>query len=344
MSAAAAYLHPVANRQNLQIETGALVTRVIIEDGRATGVEFTRDGLLMRVEARAEVILCGGSVASPVLLERSGIGAGQHLQDLGIAVVADRREVGENLQDHYLMSASARLKAGTPSMNGTAAGWPLLKSIAEYVLSRKGLLSSASCSVTGFIRSRPEVEIPDLQLLAAAATIDRNASAAKNAIMLDEFPGLTIGGWVLRPESRGSCHASSAAPSAAPAIQFNYLSTQADVIDAVNLLRAFRNMFRQPSLAALVEYENPPFRDASDDFDTLAELSREIGCSGDHPIGTCRMGGHEQSVVDPQLRVRGVSGLRVADASVMPQLISGNTNAACMMIGEMASNFILKPV
>ncbi|MEP7351477.1 MAG: GMC family oxidoreductase N-terminal domain-containing protein, partial [Sphingorhabdus sp.] len=290
LSAARAYLHPVASRKNLRVETGALVTRVIIENGRATGVEFTRNGEIVRVNANAEVILCGGSINSPVLLERSGIGDGQRLQDLGIPVAADRREVGENLQDHYLMAVSARLKDGTPSVNGTAAGWPLVKSIARYLLSRKGLLASSSCTINGFVRSRPDVDIPDIQLMGAAATVDRYATAANSAIMLDEFPGLTLGGWVLRPESRGSCHASAAAPSAAPAIQFNYLSTPADVIDAVNLLRVIHKVLRQPSLASLMESENLPAWDAPDDFETLAAMCRDIGGSGDHPVGTCRMG------------------------------------------------------
>ncbi|MEO5597607.1 MAG: GMC family oxidoreductase N-terminal domain-containing protein [Novosphingobium sp.] len=342
-SAAAAYLHPVSNRKNLRIETGALVSRVMIEDGRAVGVEFERNGVVTRVDAAAEVILCGGAFNSPVLLELSGIGSGQRLQDLGIPVVADRPSVGENLQDHYLVSVSARLKDGTQSLNGSSAGWPLAKAFAEYALLRRGLLASASCTINGYARTRPDVDIPDMQLMSSAGTVDLAATMSTGAVTLDSKPGLTIGGWVLRPESRGFCHASSASPSAAPAIQMNFLSTPADELDVVNMMRVIRSMFRQPSMVEMVEHELGPIRDIpEDDIGALIRICREIGTSGYHPVGTCRMGGDDESVVDPQLKVRGITGLRVADASVMPRLTSGNTNAPTMMIGEMASDLILK--
>ena len=342
-SAAAAYLHPVAKRKNLRIETDALVSRVIIEDGRAVGVEFTRNGGVIRVDAAAEVILCGGAFNSPVLLEMSGIGSGQRLQDLGIPVLADRRAVGENLQDHYLVTISARLKDGTHSLNGTSTGWRLAKAFAQYALLRRGLLASASCTVNGYARTRPGLEVPDMQLMSSAATVDLAATEATGTVTLDSKPGMTIGSWVLRPESRGFCHATGTAPSAAPAIQMNYLSTPADELDVVNMMRVMRGMLRQPSLAALVEHEIGPIRDVPEnDTGTLIRICREIGTSAYHPVGTCRMGGDDESVVDAQLKVRGITGLRIADASVMPRLTSGNTNAPTMMIAEMASDLILK--
>jgi choline dehydrogenase len=279
------------------------------------------------------------------LLELSGIGDAARLRSLGIKPRYDLPAVGEGLQDHYTMALQARLKPGTDSLNRLSVGLPLAGQILRYALTRQGLLSNSAGVVTGYMRSRPEVDIPDIQIMSSAATVDYAAMARTGKTVLDKEPGLTIGGCLVRPDSRGSIHVGSSDHLAPPIIVPNYLSARSDVIGTINMIRQIRRLFCQPSLAAIVEHELAPAAGISDaDEQALEEVVRAAGFSAYHPVGTCRMGSDPQSVVDPALRVRGVEGLRIADASIIPRIVSGNTNAACIMIGEKLSDLVLSQV
>jgi choline dehydrogenase len=340
-SSAAAFLHPVEKRPNLRIETNAMVTRILFQGNRAVGVEFQRGGRNHRIHARAEVILCGGVINSPQLLELSGIGDAERLRELGIAPIVNRPTVGEHMQDHYTFSVHARLKQGTESVNSLTTGLPFLGQLARFALFRDGLLGSAAGVVTGYLRSRPELDLPDAQIVSSAATIDQAATVKAGRTVLDKEPGLTIGACLLRPESQGSVHINDADPLARPTILPRYLSTRGDELANIALVKTIRRILQQPSLASIVKRELPPFNSvADDDDDAILTLVRENGFSIYHPVGTCRMGGDENSVVDPALRVRGVEGLRIADGSVMPRLVSANTHAACVMIGEKLAELV----
>jgi choline dehydrogenase len=340
-STAAAFLHPVGDRPNLKIETRALVSRIILEDGRAVGVAFQRGGKEHIVRARAEVILCGGAINTPQLLELSGIGGAARLRSLGITPVLDLPEVGKNLQDHYNIAIQVRLKQGVKSVNNLARGLPMLGQLIRYAVSRRGLLASSAGVATGYLRSRPELDLPDVQFFATAGSVDYGESQRRGRMTLEQQPGFTVGGYTMRPESRGSVHAKSARPDDHPAIVMNYLETVGDQLAIVNQIRTLRALLRQPSLARLVEHELPPMQGVADDDGSLLDWARQTGFTAYHPVGTCRMGADEQSVVDPELRVRGIAGLRIADASIMPRLVSANTNATCIMIGEKVSDLVM---
>ena len=339
-SAAVAYLHPVMNRPNLAVLTNALTTRVIIEGGKAVGVEYRQGSETKTARAAAEVILAGGAINSPQLLQLSGIGPGDLLRQYGIAVVKDLPGVGTNLQDHYVLSTTYRLKPGIVSVNELTKGARFVGEALKYVFARKGLLTLSAAHIAAFCKSRPDLASPDIQFHILPATMDTEKLMSEQKMELEGLPGLTIAPCQVRPESRGTIHIKSADPTVYPAIAPNYLSDSLDQEVAVASLKWARRIATQPALAPFVDHEMMPGPDFQTD-DMLLGYARMAGSTIYHPVGTCQMGHGPQAVVDPQLRVHGIVGLRVVDASVMPRLVSGNTNAPTVMIAEKAADMIL---
>ncbi len=328
-----AFLDPARRRPNLTIETHAQATGVILDGTRAVGVDYDVHGRPRQARAGREVILSAGAVQSPQLLELSGIGRAELLRGLGIEVRHDLAGVGENLQDHYVSRVQWRVK--TPvTMNEKTRGLPLVGELMKFAFMGKGALTMPAGIVAGFIRSRPELETPDIQYHAAHASFQNSQKR-----ILDKFPGMTIGPCQLRPESRGSIHLKSAYPKDAPAIRPNFFHEEIDRRTHVAGLKIARQIITQPAFAGYRESEILPGADCRTD-DELLDYARANGSTVYHPVGTCKMGNDPMAVVDDQLRVHGISGLRVADASIMPRLASGNTNAPAIMIAEKAADMV----
>ncbi len=332
-SAATGFLHPVRNRPNLRVETGAHVLRVDVEAGRAVGVTWRQHGHVIRSRAGAEVILAAGAINSPHLLQLSGIGPAGLLRDLGIPVVHELAGVGAGLQDHYAVRVVHRV-TGSATLNERARGPRLWWEIARWLTTGGGLLAFSPAHVGAFVRSRPELELPDLQFVFTPASYSDGVVG-----QLQREPGMTLGVWQMRPESRGHVRARSADPDEAPAIQPNYLADEIDRRSIVDGMRWGRRMLASPALEPYRGPETLPGPAARSDDELLA-YARAKGATVYHAIGTCRMGTDPEAVVGPDLRVRGLEGLRVVDASVMPTMVSANTNAATLMIAEKASDLI----
>jgi len=338
-SAAVAFLHPVMDRPNLTVELRAMTTRILFEGKRAVGIEYVQHGRPRRVKVRKEVILAAGAVESPKLLEISGVGQGELLRSLGVPVLHELPGVGENMQDHYMIGCQARLKPGTPSVNSMASGLPLIGQVIKYGLTRKGLLSYAVAHGCAFVRSREGLDTPDIQIHTMAASMDLEVLNAKQELALEREPGLASNPCQLRPESRGSIHARSPDGTVAPKIVPNYLADKIDQQMAVTQLKLIRKIWQQPAVAKYLESPTDPFGETDDQMFSYAQVA---GGTLYHAVGTCRMGSDARAVVDARLRVHGVEGLRVVDASVMPKIVSGNTNAATIMIGEKGAQMILE--
>lgn len=339
-SAAAAYLHPALKRPNLRVITRAQASRILFHGGRAIGLEYVQGGEIRQALASREVIVSGGAINSPQLLELSGIGQAERLRALGIAVIADSPGVGENLQDHYASMVRARMKPGTPSLNAMSRGLGLAGQMLRFAFTRSGLLALGGSNLTAFLKSDPAFDLPDLQFFASPGTVDFDALVKTGAITMEQAPGMTIGGYVMRPKSRGTIHLKTPDFSDHPAIVPNFLADEADQRATVAALRWARRVMAQPALAAHFDHELTPGAAAESDESLLA-FARAGGSTGYHQSGTCAMGISSEAVVDPQLRVRGVGGLRVVDASVMPNVVSGNTHAATVMIAENAARMML---
>jgi len=339
-SAAVAYLNPARRRPNLRVVTRALASQVVVEGGRATGVAFSKDGAERVARARGEVIVAGGAINSPQLLQLSGIGPAELLRSRGLAVVADLDGVGENLQDHFVASVTYRLRPGTPSVNAQSRGLRLAGQVLRYAVRRTGLLTLSAAHVAAFTRSREGLAGPDIQFHVLPASLDLDAYRERGRMDLEREPGLTFAVCQLRPESRGQVRVRSADPHEHPAIRPNYLSDPLDREVLVAGLRQARAVAAEPALAPLIQTETLPGAEAADDA-ALTAYARAAGSTIYHPVGTCAMGTGPGAVVDPALRVRGVDALRVVDASVMPRLVSGNTNAPTIMIAEKAADMIL---
>ncbi|HTW38260.1 MAG TPA: GMC family oxidoreductase N-terminal domain-containing protein [Steroidobacteraceae bacterium] len=337
-STAVAYLHPAMSRPNLRVATYAQATRLVMEGKRAVGVEYLKGGERHTVRARAEVILAAGSVASPQLLEVSGIGRGAVLQAQGIPVLVELPGVGENLQDHFMIGAQWRVKPEYVTVNELSHGLPLAREIVKYLFTRKGLLSYAVAHIVAFTRSSPELTRPDLQFHMMAASMDLEQLAKTQALVLERKPGMTCTPCQIRPESRGSVHIESRDPLAHPAIVPNYLADPRDQQVVIAGMRLTRKIMSQPALAPYLESAADHFGNSDE---SMLGYARVAGNTLYHAVGTCKMGRDAAAVVDRELRLIGVERLRVVDASIMPRITSGNTNAATIMIAEKASDMIL---
>jgi choline dehydrogenase-like flavoprotein len=336
-SAARGFLRPALKRPNLKVETGARATRVTTEGRRVTGVEYVAGGTRRQATARGEIILSAGSVVSPALLELSGIGDGTRLAALGIPVVHALSGVGENLQDHLQIRPVFKVH-GVPTLNGQYArywrrGWMAM----QYAFSRSGPLTMAPSQVGMFARTAPEYDTPNVEFHFQPLSLDKWGEG------LHPFDAFTASVCNLRPTSRGSIHIRSRDPLDQPAVAPHYLSTEEDRRVAVASLRLTRKLVAQPPLARYRPQEYLPGEELASDDDLLAAAGR-LGTTIFHPVGTARMGTSNDpgAVVDERLRVRGVEGLRVVDASVMPTITSGNTNSPTIMIAEKGAAMILE--
>lgn len=331
-SSAEAYLHPVSRRPNLEVRTGALAQRVVIEEGRARAVALVRGGVQCEVRAAREIILSAGAINSPQLLMLSGIGPGRHLQEHGIAVRRDLPGAGANLMDHlclYMQWECLRPVSVQPWVRRPGRWWAGLR----WLLFRSGVAASTQFEAVGFVRSRAGVEWPDVQIDFVPACLLEDLSVAPVAHGFSAHLG------PLRPRSRGRVDLVSADPRRAPRIRFNYLACEEDREDMRASLRLTREVHRQPAFDAYRGREILP-GDALVSSEAIDAFVRETATTNFHACGTCRMGAGEGAVVDPECRVHGVEGLRVVDASVMPQITSGNTNGPTIMIAEKAADLI----
>jgi choline dehydrogenase len=334
-STAGGYLRQARRRANLKVISEALAMRIVFQGRRATGIEYLAAGEKYRVNANAEVIVSGGAFNSPQLLQLSGLGPGSLLQSHGITVVADAPGVGDDLNDH--ISGRIMLRCKEPiTLNDAVRSWTgKLSHGLHYALTRRGYLAIPAVSAGCFLRAHHASATPDSQCsisLFSAQTIGGELHA---------FPGVTGNCVLLRPESRGYVRIKSADPREAPAINPNYLATQKDRETIVAGVAAMRRIFQAPAIARYIAEEIEPGQQCDDD-DKLLDFIRHRGSTTYHPVGTCRMGQDQKAVVDERLRVRGFAGLRVVDASIMPAVVSGQTNAATIMIAEKGADMIMQ--
>jgi choline dehydrogenase len=337
-STASAFLTPNLGRVNLRVKTRALATRVVIQNGKATGVEFQTGAGRHIARAKGEVIVAGGAFNSPHLLQLSGLGPGDLLRGCGIEVIRDMPGVGANLLDHFYVRNVFRCPKPI-TLNDYSRSWPWkIKSAFQYAFFRSGVLSGHGLYCGAFARSDDRLDRPDIQInLNAGSTLARTASG----LVTHPFSGFSLNAIHLRPDSRGTVHLKSPDPNTHPQIRFNFLQTQNDIRAMTTAQRLVRKIGQQPALAPYVAEEFLPGAKVQTDAEFETDI-RERGVSNLHPVGSCRMGTEADAVVDPRLRVHGVGNLRVVDASIMPTIISGNTNAPVIMIAEKASAMILE--
>ncbi|WP_454858921.1 GMC family oxidoreductase [Rhizobium binxianense] len=334
MSSAEAFLRPAENRPNLVVLDGALVERINVENGRATGITVVREGQRQTIRARREIVLSAGTINSPHLLMLSGIGPADELRKHGIDVVADIAGVGRNLQDHPAVGVAFEDKSG----HTLALSWKTFPKLTlqalQYILTRKGVFASNVAEVGGFIRTRPGLNRPDVQVTCLMGL----KTAASLIPSQHGFVALVN---ICRPESRGRLELRSSSPYDRPKLTANFLDNQNDVDTLVRGIREIRRVIRSAAMQPYAGREIQPGDGATSDADLEAYV-RSTVATVYHPVGTCKMGpAHDpMAVVDPQLRVRGIAGLRIADASIMPSIVAGNTSAPAMMIGERAAAFI----
>ncbi|MFT4518119.1 MAG: choline dehydrogenase [Halioglobus sp.] len=338
-STARTFLKLCKNRPNLTIVTNALTQKVLIEDGQAVGVEYLntkdKDATVQCAYAKGEVILCGGVINSPQLLELSGVGDSEHLEKLGVEVKKNLPGVGENLQDHLTVNIQQGLE-GVVTFFDETRPVGMIKNLLKYLFKQNGLLAHAAAQAGVFLRTSDDVATPDAQIHFAPAASEEDAKGN-----LKTVPGTTATVCYLRPESRGSVHIRSADPQAHPSIRANYLATENDRQKIVEAVRKVRDIFLAPAMAKYRIDEILPGPLTQSDEEIL-DYVRAQAESVYHPVGTCKMGSDDLAVVDDRLRVHGVSKLRVADASIMPTIISGNTNATAIMIAEKCADMLLQ--
>ncbi|NYT84703.1 GMC family oxidoreductase [Pollutimonas harenae] len=329
------YLNSARQRKNLSIESNAHVLRLILEGKRCVGLVYRKDGQEISVKAKRETLLCLGAIQTPQLLELSGVGDPDVIRAQGIPLAHGLEGVGANYIDHFATRMNWRAQ-NTTTLNEMSRGLPLACQVARYYLQRKGILTLGTGLVHGFVKTSEQLQTPDVQYFFVHASY---ANAANR--VLDKEPGMTIGVAQLRPESRGTIHIKSPNPLDGPAIRPNFLDAAADRESLVKGMQLARRIVGQPAMQRYVSYEMNPGKEV-DTFDEWLEFARQTGQTIYHPIGTCRMGNDDKAVTDPRLRIRGMDGVRVVDASVMPLMVSGNTQAAVMMVAEKGADMILQ--
>jgi choline dehydrogenase len=334
MSVAHCYLRPASRRGNLRIITDAPTRKVLLEGNRCVGVRYERWGKPVEARARGEVILCAGAVATPQLLELSGIGNPEILQKYGINVRHALPAVGQNFRDHLNARIVWRVKDPRVSYNHKARGLRAANEVWRYLTTRGGFFSLPSAPLLAFLKTRPELATPDVQMHLVPYAIKDPKQRR-----LQDFPSMTVSVYQLRPESLGSIHICSADPDAQPAIRFNFLADAIDRRVMVDGFRMIRTIVGAAPLDALRGEEYSPGRTVETDEEILTWI-RNNSQTAYHPIGTCRMGRGPNAVVDEKLKVHGLEGLRIADASIFPTMPSGNTNAPAIMVGEKAADLI----
>ena len=336
-SAAQAFLKAARKRRNLHVVTGALAERVLFEGRRATGVEARVNGVPYMFRTDGEVILSAGALMSPQLLQRSGIGEAGHLRSLGIDVVADSPGVGAHMLEHRLFMMKYRLNAPM-SINAEFRGARLVRNVLRYYLRRDGPMAAAAYDVAAFVRSMPDSATPDAEILMAPYLVNMDS---KGRMVPDRGHGIHMFGYPLRSKSEGSIRIGAADPAAPALIQAGYLTDPYDCAVTVAMYRYIRNWMSQPAIAPLVAEELEPGRSLQSDAEIIAAF-RQAGQAGYHACGTCRMGDFTDAVLDSRLRVRGVDGLRVVDGSIMPAMVSANTNGPIMASAWRAAELILE--
>lgn len=340
VSAASAFLTPVLDRKNLHVVTGAYVERIVFEGQRAVGVACRVGDQLRQFRSRGEIILSAGAILSPKILQLSGIGPASHLASVGIPVVKDSPDVGARMRDHLGFLLPYRLR-NSKGLNGRFRGLGLVGSVLQYYAFRSGPMATGPFEVGAFVRTEPQVERPDAQLYLSAFSYPRSTDNFPIPDSVESEPGITMYAQLLRLTSEGTIRIQSHDPQAPLSIMPNWLMTEDDRHAAVALVKYMRRYMRQPSLATYVGEELLPGASCRSDENILEFFLRTSLC-GTHAVATCRMGRDAGSVVDERLRVRGVAGLRVADCSVMPGLVSGNTNGPAMALGWRAADLIIE--
>ena len=333
-SSATAFLKPAMRRTNLKVLTNAQATRIVFNDGNAVGIEWVSDGSAQRASAAGEVILSGGAINSPQLLQLSGIGPADHLRGHGIEVIADLPGVGANLQDHYNGRLVYRTRQPNTLNDIMQSRWLMAREGLRYLTSRRGFLTLSTSVAAGFVRSDPSVASPDIQIGIALFSGDKAGDA------LHDFSGISIIVRHLRQLSRGEVMITDSDPLAAPTIKPRYLTAESDVSGLVTAMKVGRRIMEAPPMRAHIVAEHLPGPSCVSD-DEMTDFIKNRGGISFHPAGTCKMGHDDHAVVDDRLRVHGIGKLRVVDASVMPTLVSGNTNAPTIMIAEKGADMVL---
>ena len=336
MSTAHCYLDPIRKRPNLHIETDALGEALLLDGKRCVGVRYSVGGTPREARAAREVLVSGGSINSPQLLELSGIGQPERLRALGIEVRHALPGVGENLRDHYAPRTRWSIGARGFTYNDTGRGLGLVNQALRYAFLRQGMLAMVAAPMRAFVRSRDGLDAPDLLL----GWVPMLTEAGPTGPRIAKQSGVTCYAHPMRPESKGHIHITSADPRRPPAINFNFLSSPVDAALTARAIRIARAVMTAPAMAPLQVTEMAPGTERTTD-EEIIDWVKGAAETTYHPVGTCKMGSDAQAVVDARLRVHGIAGLRIADASIMPTLTSGNTNAPAIMIGEKAADMVL---
>ena len=341
MSTARAYIHPIRKRRNLRIAKRALATKILFDGERATGVEYVQNGQTRQAFAGREVILSAGAINSPQLLQLSGVGPGELLKSKGLEVIRSLPGVGQHLQDHLGIDFIYRSKV--PTLNDQLHSWHgKLWHGMRYILTRGGPLSLGVNQGGGFVRTRPGLNRPNMQLFFSPVSYTKAPPGRRPLMNPDPFSGFLTGAQPTRPTSRGFLEIKSANPFEAPAIHPNYLSTEFDRQEMIEGMRFLRKLAEAPALADIIESEIAPGKNVQTDEEFISDIRARAG-SVFHPVSTCRMGPDpERDVVDQRLRTYGLKNLRVVDASIFPTITSGNTNAPAIMVAEKGADFILQ--
>lgn len=338
MSASRGYIDPVRSRDNLVIRKNAVVHRVLFDGVQATGVEVEEHGQLVQYYVDCEVILCAGAIRSPQLLELSGIGSMGVLDRHGIKPVLELPGVGENLQDHYMVRVCFKSLVPYTVYDFLNSSWYKARELAKYAVGRRGMFACGSLTAMAFTKSQPELPYPDVRiqlgLSSGAQRVSKNASSG-----LDPYSAFHIGGYYIHPHSRGTLHIQSTDPRMPPSITANYLQADEDRRVTVDIVRRIREIATQSPLKDLIASEIRPGLACETDSEII-QYARDTGDTCWHPLGSCRMGADALSVVDPEFRVRGIQGLRIADASVVPFQVSSNTNIPTIAVAEKAADVI----